>query len=337
MYWEADLMVIVYHEDLLQHEHWPDHPESPFRLKTLRKKFEQEGLWNNIVEPEPIDEKIVLKVHTPEYIKKLEFGGNVPLDPDTMLRDDTYKYALLSASAAATAAKIALSGRPSIALSRPPGHHACKNHAGGFCYLNNAAIAAEAAGVRTAIVDLDVHHCNGTEEIFYERDDVLVVSLHEANFYWNSGYLESIGKGKGEGYNVNIPIPAGSGNRTYEQAMQDIVIPILRQFKPELIMVCLGVDAHYCDQNAHMLLNTQGYIELCRKLYEEAPNGRIMFLMEGGYHLRATAEVFAGVAGLFQGKEIKPEYGEDKGEQSNGKKEIRKVKEFHSKRFDLGR
>jgi Deacetylases, including yeast histone deacetylase and acetoin utilization protein len=328
-------MVIVYHEDLLRHEHWPDHPESPFRLKTLRKKFEQEGLWNDVVGPEMVSEDTILKIHGQEYIDRLKAGGNIPLDPDTMLRDDTYGFALLSASVAATAAKYALSGKPSIALSRPPGHHAGKCRAGGFCYLNNAAIAAASAGVRTAIVDLDVHHCNGTEEIFYDKSDVLVISLHEADFYWDSGYLEDQGEFGGEGYNVNIPIPAGSGNKTYEQAVDEIVTPILREFKPELIIVCLGIDAHYCDPNAHMLLNTQGYIELCRKLADEAKDGKIMFLMEGGYHLRATAEVFAGVAGIFVGKEIKPEYGDDKGEQSNGKKELRKIKEFLAHTHDL--
>lgn len=330
-------MAIVYTEELLEHEQWPDHPESPLRLKTLRKKFEQEGLWNDIVEPEAIDESILQKVHSPEHIERLKAGGNIPADPDTMLRDSTYRLAMLSASVAATAVRYAMKGEPSIALTRPPGHHAGKNHIGGFCYLNNAAIAAESTGARTMIIDLDVHHCNGTEEIFYERDDVMVVSLHEANFYWNSGYIESLGDGNGERYNINIPIPSGSGNETYMKAMDEIVIPIIRNFGPELIIVSIGVDGHYADPNSHMLLNTQGYIELCRRIYNESKDGRIAFILEGGYHLRATAEVLAGVAGLFVGKDIKPEYGEEKGEHSNGLREMRKAKEFFSKYWDLGR
>lgn len=328
-------MAIVYTEELLEHEQWRDHPESPLRLKTLRKKFEQEGLWKNIVGPDKIDESILLKVHTPEHIGRLKKGGNIPADPDTMLRDSTYGCALLSASVAATAVRYAMNGEPSIALTRPPGHHAGKNHIGGFCYLNNVAIAAETAGVRTVIIDLDVHHCNGTEEIFYSRNDVMVVSLHEANFYWNSGYIESLGEGEGERFNVNIPIPSGSGNATYMKAMEEIVIPVIRDFNPELIIVSIGVDGHYADPNSHMLLNTQGYIELCKRIYGESKGGKIAFVLEGGYHLRATAEVLAGVAGLFEGKEIKPEYGEEKGEHSNGLREVRKAKEFFSKYWGL--
>lgn len=328
-------MVIVYSEELLKHDQWPDHPESPLRLKTLRKKLEQEELWVDIVEPEPLDESVILKVHTSEHVERLKKGGNIPVDPDTMLKDNTYELALLSAAAAATAVKYAMNGKPAISLSRPPGHHAGKNHVGGFCYLNNAAIAEESVGVRTVIVDLDAHHCNGTEEIFYDRSDVMVISLHEADFYWDSGYLENIGEGDGERYNINIPIPSGSGNKTYETAMEEIVEPLIEDFDPELIIVSLGVDGHYCDSNAHMLLNTQGYVELCRRIFRHARGGRIAFILEGGYHLRATAEVVAGVAGLFAGKEIKPEYGEDKGEHSNGLREIRKAKQFISSLWDL--
>jgi len=320
-------MVIVYHEDLLKHSQWSDHPESPFRLKTIRKKLENEGLWD-VIPPHPIDDELVLKIHTADLLKKLKSGEEMPIDPDTMLRKDTYDMAMLSASLAVEAVKHALNGEPSIALSRPPGHHAGKSRMGGFCYLNNAAIAAQSANVRTMIIDLDVHHCNGTEEIFYDRKDVMVVSLHEADFYWDSGYLEDIGEGAGTGYNVNVPIPRGSGNNTYNIAMDEIVIPLIGDFKPELLIICLGVDGHYGDTNSHMVLNTQGYIGLCKKLYDAAPDKKIAFILEGGYHLRATAEVVAGVAALFQDREIKPEYGEEKVEQSNGPREMRKAKEF---------
>jgi len=328
-------MVIVYSEELLRHDQWQDHPESPFRLKTLRKKLESEGLWNDVIEPEMITEDDVLRVHTKNHIEKIKRGGNVPADPDTMLRNDTYELAMISASAASTAVRYAMLGHPSIALTRPPGHHAGKERIGGFCYLNNAAIAAESAGVRTMIIDIDAHHCNGTEEIFYDRDDVLVVSLHESDLYWNSGYLEDVGTGKGEGYNLNIPVPPGSGNKTYFAAMDEIVIPVMRIFRPELVIVSLGVDAHYADANARMLLNTQGYVEICRRICGECGDGRIAFILEGGYHLRATAEVVAGVAGLFSGKDIKPEYNEEKGEQSNGAREIRKAKEYLSRFWNI--
>jgi len=332
----ATFMVIVYHEDLLQHVQWPDHPESPLRLKTIIKKLDHEGLLSGVVGPDPIDEDLILKVHTPEHVDKLKAGGKWLIDADTMLSDNTYSLALLSASVAVKAVRCAMSGRPAIALSRPPGHHAGRSFAGGFCYLNNAAIAAEAAGVRTVIVDVDVHHCNGTEGIFYERDDIMVISIHENHLFRETGNLEDIGHGKGTGYNINIPIPSGSGNKTYEAATDNIIIPMIRNFDPELIIVSLGVDAHYSDSMAHMLLNTQGFIDICRKIYNESKDGRIAFILEGGYHLRATAEVVAGVAALFECKEIKPEYSEDKGEHGNGVREVRKAKDFLSGLWDLG-
>ena len=328
-------MRIVYDDLLTGHIQWPEHLESPFRLKTLVKKLEKEGLWKDIVAPEMITEDDVLKVHTEALLRRLKGGGNIPIDPDTMLRDGTYEYAMLSASVAVTAVKMAMNGTPAFAVTRPPGHHAEKNRMCGFCYLNNVAIAVESAGVRTAIVDLDVHHCNGTEDIFRERDDVLVIDVHEAGIYPFTGQRECIGKGAGEGYTVNIPIPSGSGNLTYERAVEDIIIPVLREFDPELIVVSLGVDAHYCDPSAHMLLNTQGYIDLCDRLIRESKNGKIVFVLEGGYHLRATAEVVAGVLALSENITIQPEYNDDKGEQSNGLKEIRKTKEFFKKHWKL--
>lgn len=320
-------MAIVYSERLMDHFQWADHPESPLRLRTLRRKLEKEGLWTDVVEPEPATEEMVLAVHSKEHLEKLKRGGEYPLDQDTFLHDGTYALAMLSAGAAVRAVAEAAAGRPSVALTRPPGHHAGRDHMGGFCYINNVAVAVQATGLRTAIVDLDAHHCNGTEEIFYDRGDVMVVSIHEADFYWDSGYLESVGAGPGRGCNINIPVPASSGDRTYAKAMDEIVLPVLRDFAPELVAVSLGVDAHYCDQNSHLALSTQEYVSLCRSLYEFS-GGRIAFILEGGYHLRATAEVVAGVVGMFSGREIKPEYGEVRREPGSGPRQVRRDREF---------
>ena len=323
-------MAIVYHYKLVEHEQWDGHPESPLRIRTIKKKLKKEGLWKDIIPPEMISDEDVLKVHTPRHLERLKAGGNVPADADTVIKDRTYDYAMLSASVAVTAAKNAMKGIPTFALTRPPGHHAGKEWMGGFCYLNNAAIAAKAVDTRVAIIDLDVHHCNGTENVFYDNDKVLVIEMHEDGLFPCTGSKEDIGTGPGTGYNINIPIPAGSGNKTYERAMDDLVIPILREFSPELIIVSLGVDAHYCDLTSHMLLNTQGYVEMCKRLIAESKDGKIVFILEGGYHLRATAEVVAGVLGALDNVEIQPEYNEDKGDQSNGLRDIRKAKDFFS-------
>lgn len=327
--------MIVYSEKLLDHNQWMDHPESPLRLKTLRKKLEKENLWVDVIPPEPITEEYLVGVHTAKHIEKLKQGGDYPIDQDTFLHNDTFGLAMLSAAVAVTAVNSALDGKPAVALTRPPGHHAGKDHFGGFCYINNVAVAVDHAHVRTVIVDIDAHHCNGTEEIFYDRDDVMVISAHEANFYWNSGYMENVGEGKGKGYNINIPLPAGSGDRSYLMAMDEVIIPVIKKFDPELIVVSLGVDAHYCDPNSHMLLNTQGYIEICKRLFDVAKGGKIAYVLEGGYHLRATAEVVAGVVAMFYGKEIKPEYGEDKKEGGNGPREIHKEKKFVSEMWNI--
>ncbi|MDR0791541.1 MAG: histone deacetylase [Methanomassiliicoccaceae archaeon] len=328
-------MAIVYHKKVLAHMQWEGHPESPFRAKTLKKKLMQEGLWNDVVPPVMIRDDDVLKVHTAELLNRLRGGGHIPLDPDTLLKDETYGLAMLSASVATTAVKLAMGGVPSFAVTRPPGHHAGKDFMGGFCYLNNVAIAVEAAGVRTAIVDIDVHHGNGTENVFYGRDDVLLIDMHEDNHYPYTGKKEDTGTGKGEGYTVNIPLPPGCGNNAYRIAMDEIVIPVLRKFDPELIVVSLGVDGHYCDPHSNMSLNTQGYIELCKSLIEESKNGKIAFVLEGGYHLRSTAEVAAGILASLEGKEIKPEYNEERPENSNGPRAVRKIREFFAERWNL--
>ncbi|MCL2786519.1 MAG: histone deacetylase [Methanomassiliicoccaceae archaeon] len=327
-------MVIVFDEKVLDHEQWEGHPESPFRIKTLKKKLMNEGLWNDVIPPRMITDDHVLKVHTERHLERLKTGGNMYIDPDTLLMDKTYEFAMMAASIAATAVRLASEGMPSLAVTRPPGHHAGKDTMGGFCYLNNVSIAVEALGLRTAIVDLDVHHGNGTEEIFYGRSDILFIDFHQAGLYTGTGAMEDIGDGEGERYTVNIPIPMASGNQVYKKAMDEIAIPILREFKPDLIVVSLGVDAHYCNPNSHMNLNTNGYIDLCRSLIDES-NGKIAFILEGGYHLRSTAEVVAGVMAVLNGTEIQAEYNEERFENIKGSAEIDKLREHLGKYWNL--
>lgn len=328
-------MAIIYHEELVQHDHWPNHPESPFRLKSIKKKLEQEGLWTDIIVPQRLDEKDLLEVHSLEHIERIRKGGNMPMDPDTMLKDQTYDLANLAAGAAYEAAKKALDGKMSIALTRPPGHHARANQAGGFCYFNNVAVAAQKSHVRTAIVDIDAHHGNGTEEIFYCRDDVLFISLHQMDCFPGTGHFQDIGDKEGRGYNVNIPLEKGSGNKVYSQAFEQIVEPILRIFSPKLTMVSLGVDAHYCDTLSNMNLNTPGYVSLSKRLMELMDYSNLAFVLEGGYHLRATAEVVAGVVSAFEGKNIKPEYTEEREEPVTADSMLALAKREHSKHWDI--
>jgi len=328
-------MAIVYHKELTKHVQWEGHPESPFRVRTLKKKLMREGLWSDVITPVMITDNDVLKVHSAEHLARLRTHEDVLLDTDTILRPATYGCAMLSASVAATAVKLASEGVPSLAVTRPPGHHAGRNTMGGFCFLNNAAIAVEAAGKRTAIIDIDAHHGNGTEEIFYGRDDVLMIDIHESGLYTVTGDVHDTGTGRGTGYTVNIPLPAGSGNAAYEKAVCEIVVPILRQYRPELIVVSLGVDAHYCEPNTHMIMNSAGYISVCKRLIAESAEGKIAFVLEGGYHLRATAEVVAGVMAAFEGRDISYEYNEERKETDGWAAEIERIKGCLSERWKL--
>jgi acetoin utilization deacetylase AcuC-like enzyme len=330
---EEHTMAIVYHKRVLDHMQWEGHPESPYRIRTMRKRLIQEDLWNNVLSPLIISDADVLKVHSDDLLRKLKTGGDNMVDGDTMLTEDTYGFAMLSASIAATAVRFAANGVPSFAMCRPPGHHAGRDFMGGFCYLNNIAIAVESAGVRTAIIDLDVHHGNGTEDIFYRRPDVLTMDIHESGLYTRTGDVENTGGGDGEGYTVNIPLPRNSGNSAYDTAMKEIVTPVLRQFRPELIVVGLGVDAHYCDAHSSICLNTENYVGLCKQLIAES-GGNIAFVLEGGYHLRSTAEVVCGVLAAFEGKDIKPEYNETK-QDNTGRKEINKLKKHLGNYWEL--
>ncbi|MFA7341707.1 MAG: histone deacetylase [Candidatus Methanomethylophilaceae archaeon] len=328
-------MVIIHHEDLMEHDHWPQHPESPFRLRSIRKKLEQEGLWTEVQEPAPLTDEDLLRVHSRDHVDRIRKGGNMPLDPDTMLKDQTFQLATLAAAVATESVQRALKGEMSFALTRPPGHHARANQAGGFCYFNNVAVAVGKAKARTAIVDLDAHHGNGTEEIFYCRDDVLFISLHQMEGYPGTGHLQDVGAEQGLGYNINIPLEIGSGNHSYMKAYEEIVEPILRAFSPDLLIVSLGVDAHYSDTLSNMNLNTPGYLSICQRLMNFMDRRNVAFVLEGGYHLRATAEVVASVVSSFQGKQIFHEYAEERPEPPGAEGKLIQAKKEHGKRWTL--
>ena len=158
-------MAIVYSEKLLEHSQWPDHPESPLRLKTLRKKLEKEGLWKNVVGPDSLPDEALLRVHTEEHVERVRMGGDYPVDPDTFIHENTYELAKISAAVAVKAVEIA-ARRAVRGTHAAPGHHAGRNRIGGFCYFNNVAVPC-GGRKRTAVIDLDAHHGNGT------RGDIL--------------------------------------------------------------------------------------------------------------------------------------------------------------------
>jgi len=301
-------MTIVYHEDFLKLTQNPGHPECPERLSSIIDYLDANQVGVNLLEPEPTTLEVVSAVHNAEYLEFLRDFGQGNMDADSYVWPHTYDMAMLSAGGGLLAARKAFeTGEPSFALLRPPGHHATRHNGGGFCYINNIAVAAEELLKkvdRVAIVDVDVHHGNGTNDIFLDRSDVLFISTHQWGIYPGSGPAKQVGVDKGEGYTVNIPLSSRSGDATFLEAYRNIVAPILKQYEPGIILVSLGLDAHYLDPLASLTLSSRGFLEvlsLLRDLSKELCEGRLALFLEGGYNLDAIADVVGCAISRFHG------------------------------------
>jgi acetoin utilization deacetylase AcuC-like enzyme len=229
------------------------------------------------------------------------------LDPDTFTSPDSYDIARLAAGATVQAAEFALTERDAVfALVRPPGHHAEPDRAMGFCLFNNIAIAAAAMLARglerIAIVDIDVHHGNGTQAMFYDDPRVLYISTHQFPFYPGTGAAEEVGNGAGRGFTVNVPMEAGSTDADYSLVHRDIVGPVLDEFRPELVLVSAGYDAHSRDPLASMQMTTEGYAAIIGQLRDVASrHGAIALVTEGGYELTALAACLDASVSMLEG------------------------------------
>lgn len=273
------------------------HPERPERaavMAAVARRWADEG--GAIGVPHPVTTETLLRVHDPQHVEMVTgtSGRSVRLDPDTYASPLSDEIARLAAGAAVDAVTHAQAGGRGLAFVRPPGHHAERDRAMGFCLYNNVAVAAaHALGQgfeKVAIVDYDVHHGNGTQWIFYEDPRVLYVSLHQYPFYPGTGAANDVGRGSGEGFTVNIPLEAGAGDADYLLACDQAVGPILRAFDPDLLLVSAGYDAHERDPLGGMHVSTDGYTTMTRKLRALADRccgGRIVVVTEGGYDLEA--------------------------------------------------
>ncbi|TCJ19962.1 class II histone deacetylase [Rubrobacter taiwanensis] len=276
------------------------HAESPETKRRFKALLDVSGLLGaeviQLSAPEVAEEDL-LRVHTRSYLERFRAASDSGGGEEGLFAPfgaGSYEIAKLSAGLAKRAVSDVLSGalRNAYSLSRPPGHHCLPDSAMGFCLLANIPVAIEAAraehGVeRVAVVDWDVHHGNGTQEIYYERPDVLTVSIHQENcFPPGGGGVEERGAGAGEGYNVNVPLPPGSGHETYLYAMRRIVVPVLERFGPDLIIIASGLDANAADPLARQMLYGESYRQMTRLLMgaaEELCGGRLVAVHEGGY------------------------------------------------------
>src|SRR5687767_8205790 len=264
-------MELFYHPDSLAHD-TGGHPERIARLQAVEHVLDESDLATT--EPELATVEQVARVHDAGYVAEIERitrQGGGALDVDTVVSEGSYRAAMRAAGGAVSAATSALGGTKGFALGRPPGHHARPSMAMGFCLFNNVAVAARAAqaehGVgKVAIVDLDVHHGNGTQESFWEDGSVLFASTHQYPFYPGSGGINEIGAGAGRGATLNLPLPAGCGDAEYLAAVERAVVPKLERFKPELVLVSLGFDAHWADPLAMMQVTVGGYVAMVERL-----------------------------------------------------------------------
>jgi acetoin utilization deacetylase AcuC-like enzyme len=299
------------------------HPDRPERLRNVRHILDEElpgGVdWRPV---EPVSDETLHRVHDPDYVERFEAfcaSGGGRLVGATGANRDSYRAARHAAGAAVAAAEHAIDGDESAlpyACVRPSGHHAQPDQADGFCFFNNAAIAAETAlaadGIdRVAIVDWDVHHGNGTQAVFEDRDDVLTLSIHNRHGSWHpethpqTGAVEEHGTGPGVGYNVNVPVPPGTGDEGYRAVFDRLVEPVVEQFDPDLVVVAAGGDAGTVDPLGRNVVTKAGFEALgsrARSLAERTSDGRLVVVQEGGYHVShlgyAMLGTFEGLLGV---------------------------------------
>ncbi len=274
-------------------------PESPETKRRLKNLMDVTGLTGQLDQrsADEASEEALLRVHPQSYLnefKRLSDSGGGELGPNAPFATGGYNLAALSAGLAVAAVDAVLSGDldNAYALSRPPGHHCLPDKPNGFCLLANIAIAIEAAKAkglagRVVVLDWDVHHGNGTENIFYSRDDVLTISLHqEGNYPLYTGAMSDRGEGAGEGCNLNLPLPAGMGHTAYLHTLDRIVIPQIEAFKPDIIIVACGYDASVIDPLARMLATADTYRQMTLRMKDTAARlcgGKLVLVHEGGY------------------------------------------------------
>jgi acetoin utilization deacetylase AcuC-like enzyme len=299
-------VAFVYHPDYLLHAPPFEHPESPERLVAVTEHLAARGLLGKMVAvtPEYADESDIALVHDPEYLRKIEAGcrrGDLTLDAeDTYLNRHSYTVALLSAGGAIAGAEAVITGkvRRAFCAIRPPGHHADGGTGMGFCLLNNIAVAARYLQARHGvsrifIVDWDVHHGNGTQRIFLEDPTVYFFSIHEhpSFLYPGTGRRWETGKGAGEGTTLNAPMAPGAGDAEYRIAFEQMLRPAIEAFRPEVLLVSAGFDAHRDDPLADMQLTDEGFRFMTRFVADMADRhcgGKLVSVLEGGYELNTV-------------------------------------------------
>lgn len=290
----------VYSPAYAKHMTGFDHPERPRRVSYVYEKLKENYLLDRltIVEPRMPAFMWPMEVHQGRYLEHLRATtatAPAQLDTDTVICEDSFEVAMLTVGSALAACDevIASRVRNAFCLSRPPGHHAESDHAMGFCLLNNVAIAARYLQLqhrleKIFIVDWDVHHGNGTQDIFYDDPSVFYFSIHQAPFYPGTGAASETGTGKGLGTTLNVPLKAGRGDKEWLAACFDQLAPAIGRFKPDMILISAGFDAHWEDTMSQQRVSDEGFrqmSELLVNLADDGCQGRLVSILEGGYDI----------------------------------------------------
>jgi acetoin utilization deacetylase AcuC-like enzyme len=336
-------VILIHSSRFADHQTPPGHPERSERadvMEVVANRWRTQG-GVEVVAPRAATREQLARIHDAEYVLRVSetSGRAVALDPDTYTSPDSYDVALLAAGAAVDGVERVMSGshRAAFALARPPGHHAERNRAMGFCLFNNVAVGAaharaQGAG-KVAIVDYDVHHGNGTQHIFETDPHVLYVSTHQYPYYPGTGAADEIGRGSGAGFTVNLPIEVGAVDEDYQAAFDEVVVPILLQFEPDLLMISAGFDAHERDPLAGMRLTTEAFGAMTmalRTVAEECCRGRIVAITEGGYDLHALAASLDSAIDAVQGPIGEPRWPRSGIASSRGREAVEACRRAHA-------
>ena len=324
----------VTHPSFTEHD-YPRHPEHAGRIRAVWSALEAAGLTDQLLalSASSATDQQVLAVHTGEHLQRLvdisQMDRMVLIDQDTYALPCSLDVARLAAGAVIRAVDAVCAGDAdnAMAIVRPPGHHATPDRQMGFCLLNNVAIGARHALNRhrlnrVMILDYDVHHGNGTQDIFYSDPAVMFLSIHQSPYYPGTGSLDEVGAAEGRGTTLNIPVPAGHSDQSYRLMFEQVVIPATERFRPDLLLISVGFDAHWVDPLAGMRLSLSGYDWLareCLKLAEHVSAGKTVFVMEGGYDLKALSHGWCNIArALLSLDDISDPYGAAAADSSAG-------------------
>ncbi len=307
----------LYYPDGHQKHYLYAHPESPERVEVIKRGLMEIDLWDSCpqVRPCKLDQDILEAIHDKEYLHIVERASSQAqmLDPDTYTTLESWQLAQNAAGGGVAIADLVWDrkAQSGFALTRPPGHHATRNRGMGFCLINNIAVAAEyllrvkGAG-KIAILDLDLHHGNGTQDIFWDRPEVCYISIHQAPFYPGTGALYEIGSGTGEGTTLNLPIPCFSGDVAYATLTREIILPYLQEQIVDMLLISFGFDTHWKDPLGSMQVSAGCIFEIMKDLKKWAEkfcSGRLAVFLEGGYDLDAGLACGQAVGAALCSKE----------------------------------